>query len=365
MQPKTRCSVLVLATVIALQVLPVAAHDHDPAALMEEAAKRFLATLTQEQVAEARFELNDEERINWHFIPRERNGLTMKKMRDDQRQMAFLLVHSPLSHKGYGKTLTIMSLERVLHELENNSPRRDAGNYFVTIFGEPGAKVWGWRFEGHHLSMNYTIADGKVSGTPTFFGGNPGEIKQGPRKGLRVLGAEEDLGRALATSLTDEQKKTAIVLKNKAPKDILTGAAKKIDPLKPDGLPQAAMSAAQKKLLAGLIEEYVGTHRASLAQADMEKIRKAGIENVTFAWAGSTEVGEPHYYRVQGPTFLLEYDNIQNGANHPHAVWRDFDGDFGRDLLREHHEKAHRSSAVAGRGTLVVVQDWSATLGDR
>jgi len=365
MQTKTRCSVLVLATVIALQVLPVAAHDHDPAALMEEAAKRFLATLTQEQVAEARFELNDDERTNWHFIPRERNGLTMKKMRDDQRQMAFLLVHSPLSHKGYSKTLTIMSLERVLHELENNSPRRDAGNYFVTIFGEPGAKVWGWRFEGHHLSMNYTIADGKVSGTPTFFGGNPGEIKQGPRKGLRVLGAEEDLGRALATSLTDEQKKTAIVLENEAPKDILTGAAKKIDPLKPGGLPQAAMTAAQKKLLAELIVEYVGTHRASLAQADMEKIGKAGIENVTFAWAGSTEVGEPHYYRVQGPTFLLEYDNIQNGANHPHAVWRDFDGDFGRDLLREHHEKAHRTSAVAGRGTLVVVQDGSAKPGDR
>jgi hypothetical protein len=331
---------LTAAAFLAL-ALPAAAHDHDPAELMAEAANEFLATLTKEQAAEASFELKDDERINWHFIPRERNGLTMKKMRDDQREMAFLLVNSALSHRGYKKTLTIMSLERVLHELENNSPRRDAGNYFISIFGEPGAKVWGWRFEGHHLSMNFTIADGKVSGTPSFFGGNPGEIKDGPRKGLRVLGREEDLGRALAKSLTDEQKKSAIVLGNQVPKDILTSAEKKVDPLEPDGLAQAAMTDAQKKILAELIEEYVGTHRASLAKADMEKISQAGIEKVSFAWAGSTEPGEAHYYRVQGPTFLLEYDNIQNGANHPHAVWRDFNGDFGRDLLREHHAKAH------------------------
>ena len=122
---------------------------------------------------------------------------------------------------------------------------------------------------------------------------------------------------------------------------ILTKAEKKVDPLKPDGLAQSAMTDAQKKLLMELIEEYIGTHRPSLAKADMQKISKAGIEKVTFAWAGSLEVGKPHYYRVQGPTFLLEYDNIQNGANHPHAVWRDFDGDFGRDLLREHHAEAH------------------------
>ena len=316
-------------------------HSHDPAKLMEEAAKEFLATLTPEQAAEATFKLDDEERINWHFIPRERNGLTMNKMRPDQLQMAFLLVNSALSHKGYKKTLTIMSLERVLHELENNSPRRDAGNYFVSIFGEPGAKAWGWRFEGHHLSMNFTIVDGKVSGTPTFFGGNPGEIKEGPRKGLRVLGAEEDLGRALAKSLTDQQKEKAIVLKNKAPKDILTSADKKVDPLKPDGLPQSEMSDEQKKMLMDLIHEYVQTHRHALAAQDLKKIADAGIEKVSFAWAGGMEVGEAHYYRVQGPTFLLEYDNIQNGANHPHAVWRDFDGDFGRDLLREHHAEAH------------------------
>lgn len=320
---------------------PATAHDHDPAALMEEAAKAFLATLSAEQAAAAKFELSDEERINWHFIPRERNGLTMKKMRDDQRQMAFLLVNSALSHRGYQKTLTIMSLERVLHELENNSPKRDAGNYFVSVFGEPGDKVWGWRFEGHHLSMNYTIVDGEVSGTPTFFGGNPGEIKAGPRKGLRVLGAEEDLGRALAKSLSDEQKKAAIVLENQAPKDILTSAEKKVDPLKPDGLARSAMTAEQKEMLMALINEYVTTHRRALAAKDLGKITEAGIDKVTFAWAGSMEVGQPHYYRVQGPTFLLEYDNIQNGANHPHAVWRDFNGDFGRDLLREHHAKAH------------------------
>ena len=337
MHLKTTLAILTIVSSFGLS-----AHAHDTAEAMAEAAKNFLATLDKEQIAAASFKLDDEERINWHFIPRERNGLTMKTMRPDQLEMAFLLVQSPLSHKGSKKALTIMSLERVLHELENNSPRRDAGNYFISIFGEPGAKVWGWRFEGHHLSMNYTVSDGKVSGTPTFFGGNPGEVKKGPRKGLRVLGAEEDLGRALAKSLTDEQKKKAIVLENKAPKDILTSAEKKVDPLKPGGLPHSAMTDDQKKQLLTLIQEYIGTHRWHLAKEDMKKITDADIDKVTFAWAGSMEPGEAHYYRVQGPTFLLEYDNIQNGANHPHAVWRDFDGDFGRDLLREHHEKAHK-----------------------
>ena len=192
---------LIAGAALAL-AFPAAAHEHHPAELMETAAKQFLATLTPEQAAEAKFKLDDEERINWHFIPRERNGLTMKKLRPDQLQMAFLLVKSPLSDKGFKKTLTVMSLEQVLFEIEK-AAHRDAGNYFISIFGKPGAKVWGWRFEGHHLSMNYTIANGKVSGTPTFFGANPGHFKDGPRKGLRALGREEDLGRALAKSLTD------------------------------------------------------------------------------------------------------------------------------------------------------------------
>jgi len=336
----------IISPILALTVLtfaiPAAAHEQDPATLMAEAAKEFLNTLTRDQAAEARFELKDDERLNWHFIPRERSGLTMKKMRDDQREMGFLLVKSALSHRGFQKTLTIMSLERVLHELENNSPRRDAGNYFISIFGEPGSAAWAWRFEGHHLSMNYTIVDGKVSGTPTFFGANPGEVKEGPRKGLRILGAEEDLGRTLAQSLSDEQKKLAIVLGNTAPKDILTSAEKKVDPLKPVGLLHSAMTDEQKVMLMALIGEYVKTHRWPLAREDMKRINDAGIDKVSFAWAGSMVPGEPHYYRVQGPTFLLEYDNVQNGANHPHAVWRDFDGDFGRDLLREHHAEAHR-----------------------
>ncbi|MFT4547592.1 MAG: hypothetical protein ACI8XO_001463 [Verrucomicrobiales bacterium] len=340
MHSKTTFSFLAIAAAVAIQVLPAPAHGVADA--MSEAAKNFLVTLDDEQRAAASFKMKDEERINWHFIPRERNGLTMKTMRPDQLEMAILLVQSPLSHKGMTKALTIMSLERVLHELENNSPRRDAGNYFISIFGEPGSKVWGWRFEGHHLSMNYTVADGEVSGTPTFFGGNPGEVKEGPRKGLRVLGAEEDLGRALAKTLTEEQKKVAIVLDNVAPKDILTSAAKKVDPLKPDGLLQSAMDDNQKQRLMHLIKEYIHTHRWSLAEADMKKITDAGIEKVTFAWAGSMKKGDAHYYRVQGPTFLLEYDNVQNEANHPHAVWRDFDGDFGRDLLREHHEAEHK-----------------------
>ena len=336
MHLKTILTLLTLSAALCLNSLA-----HDTAGEMADAAKNFLATLDEEQLATAVFDLGDDERTNWHFIPRERNGLPLKRLRPDQLQMAVLLINSPLSHQGSRKVFTVMSLERVLHELENDNPRRDSSNYFISIFGEPGSEAWGWRIEGHHLSMNYTIADGKISSTPTFFGGNPGEVKEGPRKGLRVLAAEEDLGRALGKTLTAEQKKVAIILKNKAPKDILTRAAKKVDPLGPDGLAHSAMTEDQQAQLLTLIKEYIANHRSHLAEEDMKKITAAGIGKITFAWAGSMEPGKAHYYRVQGPTFLLEYDNVQNGANHPHAVWRDFDGDFGRDLLREHHEKAH------------------------
>jgi hypothetical protein len=208
----------------------------------------------------------------------------------------------------------------------------------VSIFGSPG-KTWGWRVEGHHLSVNFTVVEGKeISAAPSFFGSNPAEVKQGPRKGLRILAAEEDLARELVKSLDAAQRKTAI-LTNVAYKDIITGAQRKVQPLAPAGLSAADMTSAQSDLLQKLVREYVYRQRPEGAGRDLEKIQKAGWTKVSFAWAGGLERGEGHYYRVQGPTFLLEYDCTQNDANHIHAAWRDFENDFGEDLLRKHYEE--------------------------
>jgi hypothetical protein len=181
--------------------------------------------------------------------------------------------------------------------------------------------------------------DGEVAGaTPSFFGSNPGQVHEGSRKNLRVLGAEEDLGRQLAKSLSQEQKAVAI-LPTEAPQDIITSTNRHVQPLAPEGLPASQMTQAQKQNLSLLLSEYVFRHRPELAETDMRRIQAAGLDKVCFAWAGGLEPGKPHYYRVQGPTFLMEYDNTQNNANHIHTVWRDFDHDFGGDLLRRHYEQ--------------------------
>jgi hypothetical protein len=260
-------------------------------------------------------------------------------MTAEQKRLAHGLLTSALSHRGYLKATNIISLEIILHEMENRSPRRDPELYYFSIFGEPRAKgTWGWRVEGHHLSMNFTVVQGRVSVTPSFFGTNPAEVRSGPRKGLRVLAAEEDLGRELARSLSEEQRALAI-LSETAPPDIITFAERRVEMLKPEGISMVQMRREQAELLWRLIEEYVHRHRAELAEADMDKIQQAGPRHITFAWAGGLEPGQGHYYRVQGPTFLLEYDNTQNDANHVHTVWRDFDGDFGEDLLKRHYEE--------------------------
>jgi hypothetical protein len=251
------------------------------------------------------------------------------------------LLASGLSQRGQSKALTIMSLEQVLQDLEGPDRRfpRDPELYFVSIFGTPGPKAtWGWRVEGHHLALNFTIVNGAfVSGTPSFMGSNPAEIRSGPRLGLRALAAEEDLGRELIQSLNATQRKTAIFAE-KAPADIITGAVRKASPLDQVGLAANDLSADQLVVLKRVIEEYVRRNRPELANADLVKIQDAGYNKVYFAWAGGLEKGDPHYYRVQGPTFLLEYDSTQNEANHVHAVWRDFNGDFGEDLLRKHYD---------------------------
>lgn len=327
-------------------VQPVSGHE--AGAQMAEIAQVFLNSLTPEQKAKATFKFEDEERLNWHFIPRERNGLSMKEMTPQQRLLAHALLNTGMGFRGAAKAVTIMSLEEVLYQMEGADEakraavreRRDPEKYFVSIFGAPDAKgTWGWRIEGHHMSLNFTIKDGELlRATPSFMGTNPGELRQGPLTGLRVLGKEEDLGRELVKSLDEAQFKTALV-EAVAPKEMLTAAEKKVDPLKPLGLSEADMNDDQKAKLRLVIDEYLNRLRPEIAAETWAEIKKSGP--VHFAWAGGKERGEPHYYRVQGKTFLIEYDNVQGNANHPHSVIRSFDGDFGRDFLAEHHKEAH------------------------
>ena len=306
---------------------------------MAEAAGNFMAALTPEQKAKAGFELQSNERVNWHFVPQPRKGLPLGEMSPSQKHLAQVLLNSVLSHRGYFKALTIMSLEQILFDLENKAAHRNAELYYFSVFGAPGKDVWGWRVEGHHLSLNFlACGDEVLATTPSFLGTNPAEVRAGPRAGLRVLAQEEELGWKLIKSLDAGQRAVAIIT-NSAPRDVITGDARKVSPLEPVGIPAAKLARTQRGLLEALIKEFIGRNRAEVADADWAKIEKSGWNKISFAWAGGLEPGQGHYYRVQGPTFLLEFDNTQNDANHVHAVWRDFANDFGEDVLRKHYEQ--------------------------
>lgn len=344
-----RATTLFLSISLALfTAMPFTARAHEAGVQMAAIAKVFLSALNPEQKAKASFEFGGEERENWHFIPRERKGLPIKEMTPQQRLLAHALLSTGLSFRGVAKAVTIMSLEEVLFQMEGADEskrasvreKRDPEKYFVSIFGEPADQgAWGWRIEGHHLSLNFTIKDGQLlRATPSFMGTNPGEIREGPLTGLRVLAVEEELGRELVKSLTPEQFQKAFVDKV-APKEMITAAEHKVNPLSPAGLADSELNEKQQAMLTRLIEEYLERLRPEIAEETRADIKKNGV--VHFAWAGGLERGQPHYYRVQGKTFLIEYDNTQNDANHVHSVLRSFDGDFGRDLLGEHLKQAH------------------------
>jgi hypothetical protein len=209
----------------------------------------------------------------------------------------------------------------------------------VTIFGPPSKDApWGWRFEGHHLSLNYTSVTDELAATPAFFGANPAEVPRGDRKGWRLLAAEEDRARALLGLLDDAQRAQAVIA-TAAPRDVITGADRHARLERFEGLPASAMTPAQRDTLLRLVEEYVHNMPPDVAAAQWAKMEEAGLDKLHFAWAGSARRGEGHYYRIHGPTLLIEYDNTQNDANHVHSVWRDLDDDFGEDLLRKHYDE--------------------------
>ena len=322
-----------------VQLSLASAVAHSPATEMAGAANNLLAALTPDQRAKAAFDFQTDERVNWHFVPQPRKGLPLAEMSAAQKHLAHVLLNSALSHRGYFKAVTIMSLEQILFDLENQAPRRNAELYYVSLFGLPGRDVWGFRVEGHHLSLNFAVrGDTVLATTPSFLGTNPAEVRTGPRAGLRVLAQEDDLGRQLLKSFEPRQRAVAIIT-NVAPKEVITGDSRKASRLEPLGLSAGKMDSHQRETLKALIQEFIGRNRAELADADWVKIEKAGWGKIFFAWAGGVEPGQGQYYRVQGATFLLEYDNTQNDANHIHAVWRDLENDFGDDLLKRHYEQ--------------------------
>lgn len=313
---------------------------------MARAAGVFLAALSPEQRQQAVFPYDAEERQRWHFIPNEmfhRKGIAFRTMSADQRTKAHALLKSGLGQRGYATATAIIQLEDVLRDIER-SPRfaRSPLDYQFTLFGTPGASgVWGWRVEGHHLSLHFAVRDGRVTASsPTFTGSNPAEVAAGPKRGLRVLAPLEDLGRQAVDGLSDHQRVIAVV-STTAPGDIVSGNKNDIGPQTPPGLSLAQMTEAQRTSVMRLIDAYTGLMADDIAADRRERLTAAGLDRITFAWAGPTAKGAKHYYRVQGPTFLIEYDNTQNDGNHVHAVWRDFQGDFGRDVLREHLQSDH------------------------
>lgn len=300
---------------------------------LEKSANAFIESLDEDARNDALLPFDDDERENWHYTPGDRRGIMLKSMSPAQKKSAMALVETVLSEKGMLKASQILVLEGVLAELENNPTYRDPGKYTLTFFGKPSPEEnWGFRFEGHHLSLNITLVDEGFSVTPSFLGANPAEVRKGEHQGLRPLAAEEDLARALVLTLGDDA-----VFDARPPQEILTGEKREASKLEAVGVKAADMTEGQRAALLELISEYIGRYRVEFAESDMERIKEAGVEKIHFGWAGSLKPGEAYYYRIQGPTFLMEAANTQNNANHIHAVWRDFERDFGRDLLREHY----------------------------
>jgi hypothetical protein len=332
-----RFLVLALLTTVLVGVM-VSAERSSTA--MTNAATRFLAGLSPEQRQRATFPFDTDERFKWHYIPNEmfpREGLAIKAMTEPQRKLAHDLLKAGLSQRGYTTMNGIMELEAVLKEIEKGKLSRDREDYRFAVFGTPSQQgAWGWRVGGHHVALIYTMVKGGiVASSPTFAGANPAEVREGPQKGLRILAAQEDSARALLMALDASQRSTAIIAKVPLD-DIVTTNQPQVDPLAQAGLTASAMTSAQREMLMKVIESYTSIMADDIAAERIAKVRKGGVERIAFAWAGEAERGRKHYYRVQGPTFLIEFDNTQGDGNHIHSVWRDFNGDFGRDVLREH-----------------------------
>lgn len=328
-----------------LGILHLGMAQNTPATL----ASKLLNSMDAAQKEKALLKQDDERRTQWHFFPPsmfKREGITLNELNDEQKELFHQLLHQYLSETGYAKTMNVFTLEGVLRELSGDPVYRDPGNYFLTFYGEPNDETpWSWSFEGHHVSLNFTADGDKVSYVPLFFGANPAIVREGSQKGHRSLVNEEDMGLKLINLLTPKQQKVAIVMPEGTYNDIRSLNKSEIDPFPIEGLAVSEMDPVQQKLLFGLIKEYISAVPREVAEIRLGNVQSEDLKDIHFVWAGGKELGKKHYYRIQGKTFLIEFDNSQNDANHIHAVWRDYDGDFGRDLIREHYAtSAHHNN---------------------
>jgi len=312
-------------------------------------ANAFLKSLDKNQQLKVSFPFEEEERYNFHFVPRDnRRGISINELNPSQKEAAMALMKSCLSNEGFRKATDIMQLEIVLKAIEGRKEDdhyRDPGKYFFSVFGIPGNKtIWGWRIEGHHVAFNFSASNNiLVATTPGFMGSNPAVVQSGPQKGKQILAEETDKGFALLHSFSQGQLKD-LMMDTIAPPDIFTFDSRKALFEHSSGIAWPAMNSIQQQNLLQLIGVYVHRYTKLFADTMMKEIQDAGLENLRFAWAGSTQpgIGHPHYYRVQGPTLIIEYDNTQNNANHVHAVIRDLKHDFGGDELFEHYKAGHK-----------------------
>jgi hypothetical protein len=318
--------------------------------MLEQAILDFLSSLSADQRRDAVLPFESMVRFDWHYVPRERRGVPLKTMNDAQRRAAMAILHAALSERGVSRCEDIMRLETVLVELEQDPETYGPGNYVVIVFGHPGnGDTWGWRIEGHHLSLNFTHAREGVTVTPIFFGANPATVENGPLAGLRVLGAEEDLGRRLIRSFDGPRRERALI-RTEAFDDILTGPGREASLRQPTGVALADMAGDQRDMTMLIIDQFLGAMQPAIAEADRGRLRAAGLDRIHFAWAGGLEPRQPHYYRLHGPTLVIEYDNTQNDANHIHSVRHDPQRDFGRDLLRHHYEHGAHAAPPRSKG---------------
>jgi len=304
----------------------------------QDRAEAFLAALAESKRDRLVLPFESDARLSWAYTPGPRPGLAFRELGPEEQTAALALLRASLSESGFEKVETIRTkIEPALRDMENN-PGRDLGLYYYMFFGKPTVKgKWAWRYEGHHISLSFTYLDGRiVSTTPQFLGSNPADVPGGPSKGTRVLAKEEDLGRDFIKSLSEKQKGEAI-LSDHAPAEILTSNLRKAAIQEDKGISFSSLSDEQKRKLQELVTLFSSVQMPDQAKARLDKIEKSGWSKLKFAWMGSLEKFEGHYYRIQGPTFLIEYDNTQNHANHIHTVWRDFEGDFGMDALAEHY----------------------------
>ncbi len=324
--------------------------DRIAADAIAAAVAAWLGGLDATQRAAATFPFDTDERFAWQYTPGPREGLAIGDMVPDQRSAAMAIVRASLSDRGAGEVEAVIALETVLGALEREAgrpgwQRRDPGLYWFAVFGEPGGSgPWSWRVGGHHVAIQVTLAAGRVLGSaPSFVGANPAVVPDGPTAGARALSGEEELARQLLAGLGDAARRTAVVA-DVAPADILSGnGPRALVASIPTGVRYAELDAAGRAALERLVRHYLERARPEVAAQEWDRIRSAGLDEVTFAWAGPDEPGRGHYYAVRGPAFLVEYDNTQDGANHIHAVWRDLANDWGEDLLARHYAAEHRT----------------------